>query len=274
MKREYDSSDDTGDLTTSSDDSSNDSSSEGKASPKSNYQSAAAKEKDWRDKAGALLQQRRPKMIVIDLDNTVWPDFSIEATSPPYIFLSAASSSPKADSNGAGNGGIKLLCKDRFTNLPTILILYPEILDVLLFCRAENMPLSICSRTSQPETVKAILQSLRVWDYFSFPQLFPARKTVHFRNLQSITGLQYSDMLFFDDEYKNIDICTSLGVSSCLVDRNSGLDGITLVKGLRSYVAKDAILFKLPSYIIAAKRNKQNLIAQLAETEDSSDILV
>ncbi len=38
------------------------------------------------------------------------------------------------------------------------------------------------------------------------------------------------------------------------MDCNKGLDGITLVKGLRSYVAKDAILFKLPSYIIAEKR--------------------
>lgn len=106
--------------------------------------------------------------------------------------------------------------------------------------------------------------------------MFPARKTFHFKNLKSITNLEYSDFLFFDDEYKNIDICTNLGkyehgicrhvyiyiafycvfigVASCLVDCNKGLDGITLVKGLRSYVAKDAILFKLPSYIIAEKR--------------------
>ena len=43
-------------------------------------------------------------------------------------------------------------------------------------------------------------------------------------------------------------------MSCCLVDRKVGLNGDTLVKGLRSYVAKDAIHFKLPSYIIAEKR--------------------
>ncbi len=82
---------------------------------------------------------------------------------------------------------------------------------IYLLVSVFNLFKGICSRTSQPDTVKAIMQSLLIWDFFKFPQIFPARKTFHFKNLKSITELDYGDFLFFDDEYKNIDICTNLG---------------------------------------------------------------
>jgi magnesium-dependent phosphatase 1 len=47
-------------------------------------------------------------------------------------------------------------------------------------------------------------------------------KIRHFRELKATTGLEYSDMLFFDDETRNSEV-ESLGVTFILIES----DGVT-----------------------------------------------
>jgi len=68
---------------------------------------------------------------------------------------------------------------------------------------------------SQPE--KAL-------SFFTAPQIFPGDKTTHFQRLHAhfskadpANPITYEDMLFFDDETRNRNVETELGVTFCLV---------------------------------------------------------
>lgn len=60
-------------------------------------------------------------------------------------------------------------------------------------------------------------RSVRALEYFDYIQIFPSTKTQHFSRIQQASGLSYEDMLFFDDEARNINVQTELGVTFCLV---------------------------------------------------------
>ncbi|OAX77262.1 hypothetical protein ACJ72_08442 [Emergomyces africanus] len=60
-------------------------------------------------------------------------------------------------------------------------------------------------------------RSVRALDYFDYIQIFPGDKSQHFTRIQQASGIRYEDMLFFDDEARNRNVQTELGVSFCLV---------------------------------------------------------
>ena len=66
-------------------------------------------------------------------------------------------------------------------------------------------------------------RTTRALDYFEFIQIFPANKTQHFSRIHQSSGFAYEEMLFFDDEARNRNVETELGVTFCLVR-----DGMTL----------------------------------------------
>lgn len=60
-------------------------------------------------------------------------------------------------------------------------------------------------------------RSVRALDYFDYIQIFPATKTQHFARIQQASNIPYDQMLFFDDEARNRNVQTELGVTFCLV---------------------------------------------------------
>lgn len=60
-------------------------------------------------------------------------------------------------------------------------------------------------------------RTIRALDYFDFIQIFPANKTQHFSRIHQSSAVAYEDMLFFDDEARNRNVETELGVTFCLV---------------------------------------------------------
>ncbi len=95
------------------------------------------------------------------------------------------------------------------------------------------------SRTDGKEGVNPV----RAWDFFTHPQIYPGSKTTHFRKIQQQLGrsnsktsalgtgndhgfkqgqvqgrtLPFEDMLFFDDEGRNRNVETELGVTFKMV---------------------------------------------------------
>lgn len=57
--------------------------------------------------------------------------------------------------------------------------------------------------------------------FFDYLQIFPGSKTTHFAKIHEASGIEYEDMLFFDDEARNRNVET-LGVVMLLVR-----DGVT-----------------------------------------------
>jgi hypothetical protein len=64
-------------------------------------------------------------------------------------------------------------------------------------------------------------------------QIFPDRKTKHFEAIRKASGVDFHDMIFFDNEFRNIADVSALGV--CCVYVPDGLDLSSWEKGLQQF---------------------------------------
>ncbi|PGG99070.1 magnesium-dependent phosphatase-1 [Helicocarpus griseus UAMH5409] len=161
-----------------------------------------------------------PKLFVFDLDYTLWPFWVDTHVSPPV----------KARDNNSR-------CVDRWGES---FAFYPAVSSILHACSSRSIPLGLASRTHAPDLARDMLKALhiiptfsdnpaaannrsvRALDYFDYIQIFPGNKTQHFTRIQQSSNIRYEDMLFFDDEARNRNVQTELGVAFCLVK-----DGMT-----------------------------------------------
>lgn len=95
-----------------------------------------------------------------------------------------------------------------------------EILDLL---KENNKIIAIASRTYEPDWAKDLLHLLDIGKYFDLKEIYPASKIQHFKKIQNHFSIPYSEMVFFDDEYRNIEEVGKLGVHAQFVK-----NGITL----------------------------------------------
>ncbi|SNX81637.1 related to magnesium-dependent acid phosphatase [Melanopsichium pennsylvanicum] len=85
---------------------------------------------------------------------------------------------------------------------------------------------------SHQKLVKAI-------DLFDFQEIYPGSKITHFQKLHQLSRVPYQDMLFFDDEHRNAEVGTKLGVHFVQVG-HSGTDLGLVEKAFREWRAKKA----------------------------------
>ncbi len=96
---------------------------------------------------------------------------------------------------------------------------YPDIPRILEFCEVQGYLMATASRTDQPSWAKRILDLLELRDRFAFEEIYPGSKTRHFHALQRQSGLDFEQMIFFDDEHRNIHEVGDLGVQAVHVPR-------------------------------------------------------
>ena len=139
----------------------------------------------------------KPKLVVFDLDFTLWDAAGTwcDHLSPPFKIRSGRI----FDSRGSE------------------LKLYPGTIDILEELKYEHFDLGIASRTNEPDWARELLDLLNVRDYFGYEEIYPGSKVTHFKRLRNKSGLNYEDMIFFDDEQRNITEVGDLGVNCILV---------------------------------------------------------
>jgi len=151
-----------------------------------------------------------PKLMVFDLDYTLWPMWVDTHVTPPL----------KATKDGH-------VVKDRYGEGYGF---YNDVAGILESMKAKQIQIGAASRTSAPELARQMLSLLRVPSaepahaihFFDFLEIYPGDKKTHFRRLQKSSGHDYSEMLFFDDEHRNKNV-EELGVVMRLVR-----DGVSL----------------------------------------------
>ncbi|KAI9741341.1 MAG: hypothetical protein M1834_003058 [Cirrosporium novae-zelandiae] len=172
-----------------------------------------------------------PKLMVFDLDYTLWPFWVDTHVVPPI----------KSRDNGTK-------CVDKWGE---IFSFYTDVPQILSSLRQKNIQVAAASRTHAPDLARDMLKLLhvpttpttsnssssksstkRALDFFDHLQIFPGSKISHFRKLQKQTGVGYEEMLFFDDESRNREV-EELGVLMWLV--RDGVDREEVDKAVKEW---------------------------------------
>lgn len=132
-------------------------------------------------------------MVVFDLDFTLWDcgGTYCDCTYPPYTRRGRNI----CDSDGA------------------VIRLFNDVPYILAKLKKENIRMAVASRTTAPHQARELMQLLEIDRYFEILEIYPDSKTTHFHRIAEKSGITYQNMLFFDDEYRNIDEVGELGVN-------------------------------------------------------------
>ncbi|KAF2655250.1 magnesium-dependent phosphatase-1 [Lophiostoma macrostomum CBS 122681] len=163
-----------------------------------------------------------PKLVVFDLDYTLWPFWVDTHVTPPIKAL---------------EGGLKV--KDRYGEGFGF---YSDIAGILDALKQKSIQIGAASRTHAPDLGREMLKLLKIpssgsssqraLDYFDYLQIYPGNKTTHFERIHRESGIAYEDMLFFDDESRNKNV-EVLGVVMHLV--RDGVSRDEIDAGIRSW---------------------------------------
>eukprot|EP00536_Pseudo-nitzschia_multiseries_P005562 jgi/Psemu1/190829/e_gw1.105.71.1 len=121
-----------------------------------------------------------PSLVVFDLDNTLWT---------PELYQLR-----------------KLQRNNQFPVANKDVKLYPAAFEILRQIRNSdnnvtfaNTKFAIASRTKSGEWAHDLLEQFGIRDCFDYVEIFPGDKKRHFSNLKKASGIDFKDMLFFDD---------------------------------------------------------------------------
>lgn len=64
-------------------------------------------------------------------------------------------------------------------------------------------------------------------------EIYPGSKLTHFQRLHKSTNIPYSEMIFFDDEYRNSEVERQLGPEFVLVEDGLNLEAVR--QGVQSW---------------------------------------
>ncbi|KAH0626143.1 hypothetical protein JD844_000936 [Phrynosoma platyrhinos] len=89
------------------------------------------------------------------------------------------------------------------------------------------------SRTSEIQGATQLLDLFGINLYFRYTEIYPGSKVTHFQRLSQQSGIPLCQMLFFDDENRNIYDVSKLGVTCILVP--NGMNLSLLDRGLEAF---------------------------------------
>ena len=153
-----------------------------------------------------------PKLIVFDLDNTIWT---------PELYQIRKQQYPKPHQD------IHL-----FPSVPHIL----QWLNNNKHSPSNNntVQLAIASRTSKIKWAQQLLKDFQIQHFFQHIEIYTGSKKQHFQKLHESTRVPFHEMLFFDDDARmNLPEISRLGVLCCHTPR--GITGKHFVGALRKY---------------------------------------
>ncbi|XP_069703410.1 magnesium-dependent phosphatase 1 isoform X3 [Periplaneta americana] len=161
------------------------------------------------------VSSKKPKLIVFDLDYTLWPFWVDTHVSPPFR------------KDKLGNVVDSLGDKIKF---------YPEVPKALESLHAQGYSLGVASRTGEIDGANQLLDLFDWNKYFKYKEIYPGCKVTHFNQFKKQSGLSFKDMLFFDDEHRNIRDLEAQGVVSILV--KNGVNMKVIEEGLKTFASR------------------------------------
>ena len=143
------------------------------------------------------------KVVVFDLDFTLWDAGGVwcDCTRPPF--------------HRTPTGQV-------FDSVGREIRLYDESLEILEWMQSQEIRIALASRTGEPGWANQLTRMLGIDPYVNYREIYPGSKIAHLENIRRDADVNFSEMLFFDDEHRNIEDATSIGISSIHV--TNGID--------------------------------------------------
>ena len=153
------------------------------------------------------------ELVVFDLDFTLWDCGGTwcDCLSPPF----------------SGEGTRVYDAYGRHVQL------YSDVLAILDELDEMDIPMALASRTERPDWARQLLDRLGIRDRFPYEEIFPSRKIQHLENIREASGVELENMLFFDDEMRNLYDLRPLGVKCVFVP--DGLNDRLFREGLELF---------------------------------------
>ena len=159
----------------------------------------------------------RPRLVVFDLDYTLWPFWVDTHVTPPFH----------------KKGG------DVFDSFGERVTAFPEVPDVLQWLHEEGFLVAAASRTGEIRGAQQLVKLFGWEKFFKYSEIYPGCKKRHFSRFREQSGIEYSEMIFFDDEGRNIRDLKEVGVVSVLVP-HSGVTRKLVQEGLALFAKQRA----------------------------------
>nr|CAI5847353.1 unnamed protein product [Callosobruchus analis] len=95
---------------------------------------------------------------------------------------------------------------------------YDQVPSILKDLEEKGYVLAVVSKIPKAKAARQLIH-LFGWDqFFSFKEIYPGQKTTHFQRIKDQSKIDYAEMLFFDDDERNVRKVGGLGVTSFLVE--------------------------------------------------------
>lgn len=111
---------------------------------------------------------------------------------------------------------------------------FPEVQEVLKHLKSLNYEMAIASRTHATQEANKLVELFGWNKYFSYKEIYPGRKTTHISKISKDSGVPLNQIIFFDDETRNINDLTTMKVCSILA--NNGVNAHVISKGFDTFV--------------------------------------
>lgn len=129
---------------------------------------------------------------------------------------------------------------------------YKDVPAILSSLQQKSVKIGVASRTSAPDLARQALDLIQVGDtaakamsFFDAAaiEIYPGSKLTHFRAIHKKTEIPYTDMVFFDDERRNIEVA-KLGVTFVLVPE--GVNASVFHRGLEDWRKNRSVVEEKP----------------------------
>jgi magnesium-dependent phosphatase 1 len=158
----------------------------------------------------------KPKVIVLDLDWTLWP-FYTDYTKILEDDGTRATLNPDMT---------KVSC---FKDVQVILNTLVEC------CFKDGEQLAVASKALNRDRALQLLDLFELKQYFSSLQIYSVSKSFHMSAIKDELSVEFEHMLFFDDNKFNVRETAKMGVCSFQVRKTTGFDFKSIKNGLRVY---------------------------------------
>ncbi|KAA0201688.1 hypothetical protein HAZT_HAZT004446 [Hyalella azteca] len=120
-----------------------------------------------------------------------------------------------------------------------ILKTFPESEEALELLSSTVGTMAAASSGVHAKAAEQLLQLLGWRKHFLCVEVGPGSKKTHFDIIHRKSLVAYEDMLFFDDEPRNVSEISALGATAVLVDKTDGLTIALVHEGLQRHAGRN-----------------------------------